>query len=47
VYELLSSMVVRLEWLPPTWLAAGLLAGAVVGLSASTIAVRRHLQEIA
>jgi cell division transport system permease protein len=47
VYELLSGMVVQLDWLPAGWLAGGLAAGALVGLLASAIAVRRHLQEIA
>lgn len=47
VYELLSGTVVELEWVPAGWLTAGLFAGALVGLLASTIAVRRHLQEIA
>lgn len=47
VFRLLSGAVVQLEWLPPSYLVAGLLAGAVVGVLASTIAVRRHLREIA
>jgi cell division transport system permease protein len=47
VFRLLSGSVFQLEWLPPQYLAAGLAAGAVVGLLASVIAVRRHLREIA
>jgi cell division transport system permease protein len=47
VYRLLSSTVIQLDWLPAAWLASGLAAGAVVGVLASTIAVRRHLREIA
>ena len=47
VYLLLTKNVFRLEWLPPAWLLAGLLSGAVVGLAAAMIAVRRHLSEIA
>lgn len=46
VYRLLSGTVFELEWLPGSWLLAGLMGGAVVGLLASMIAVRRHLQEI-
>jgi cell division transport system permease protein len=46
VYLLISRNVFRLEWLPPAWLLAGSLSGAVVGLGAATIAVRRHLSEI-
>jgi cell division transport system permease protein len=47
VYLLLTKNVFRLEWLPSLWLLAGVLSGAVVGLAAATIAVRRHLGEIA
>ena len=47
VFLLLTKNVFRLEWLPPLWLLAGVLSGAVVGLAAATIAVRRHLGEIA
>jgi cell division transport system permease protein len=47
VYLLLTKNVFRLEWLPPAWLLAGLLSGALVGLAAAMIAVRRHLSEIA
>jgi cell division transport system permease protein len=46
VFRLLSGSVFQLEWLPPEYLAAGLAAGAVVGLLASVVAVRRHLREI-
>jgi cell division transport system permease protein len=46
VFRLLSGAVVQLAWLPPLYLAAGLAAGAAVGVLASTIAVRRHLREI-
>jgi cell division transport system permease protein len=47
VYRLLSGAVFQLAWLPDAWLAAGLLAGCMVGLLASMVAVRRHLREIA
>jgi cell division transport system permease protein len=46
VYRLLSGSVFELEWLPAGWLLAGLAGGALVGLAASAIAVRRHLGEI-
>jgi cell division transport system permease protein len=46
VFRLLSGSVFQLVWLPPRYLASGLAAGAVVGLLASVIAVRRHLREI-
>lgn len=47
VFRLLSASVFQLRWLPGPWLLAGLAVGAVLGLAASTIAVRRHLREIA
>jgi cell division transport system permease protein len=47
VFRLLSGAVVELAWLPATYLAGGLLAGALVGVLASTVAVHRHLREIA
>jgi cell division transport system permease protein len=46
-YRLLSGAVFQLAWMPDAWLLVGLAAGGVVGLLASTIAVRRHLGEIA
>jgi cell division transport system permease protein len=46
VYRLLSGSVFELEWLPAGWLLGGLAGGALVGLAASAIAVRRHLREI-
>lgn len=47
VFRLLSGAVFQLEWLPMHYLAAGLGAGAIVGLLASVVAVRRHLRELA
>lgn len=47
VFRLLSGAVFQLEWLPTHYLAAGLGAGAIVGLLASVVAVRRHLRELA
>jgi cell division transport system permease protein len=46
-YRLLSGAVFQLAWMPGAWLLVGLAAGGVVGLLASTVAVRRHLGEIA
>lgn len=46
VYETISRSVFQLEWLPSTWMAAGIAAGAFVGIIASAIAVRRHLREV-
>lgn len=46
VFRMLSSSVVQLTWIPTGWLVAGIGAGAVVGLLASMVAVRRHLGEV-
>jgi cell division transport system permease protein len=46
VFRFLSGNVFELSWLPLSWLLGGLGIGAVVGLTSSTIAVRRHLREI-
>jgi cell division transport system permease protein len=46
VFQLLSGAVFQLEWLPPLYLGGGLAAGAIVGLMASVVAVRRHLREL-
>lgn len=46
VFRLLSNSVVQMTWIPGGWLVLGLVAGALVGLLASMIAVRRHLGEI-
>ncbi len=44
VYRVLSGRVVRLAWMPLEWVAAGLVAGALLGMVASAIAVRRYLR---
>jgi cell division transport system permease protein len=46
VFRMLSSSVVQLTWIPTVWLAAGIAGGAIVGLLASMVAVRRHLGEV-
>jgi cell division transport system permease protein len=46
VFRVLSGSVVQLTWIPLPWLFAGLAGGAIVGLAASMVAVRRHLREI-
>ena len=46
IFRLLSSSVLELTWIPGSWLIAGVIAGTIVGLLASMIAVRRHLGEI-
>jgi cell division transport system permease protein len=44
VYRVLSGRVVQLAWMPPEWVALGLAAGALLGMMASAIAVRRYLR---
>lgn len=44
VYRVLSGRVVQLAWMPPEWVAAGLAAGALLGMLASAFAVRRYLR---
>lgn len=46
VFRMLSNSVEQLTWIPAGWLLAGIGAGAVVGLFASMVAVRRHLGEV-
>lgn len=44
VYRVLSGRIVQLAWMPPEWVAAGLAAGALLGMLASAFAVRRYLR---
>jgi cell division transport system permease protein len=46
VYRLLSDGIFQLEWLPDTWVALGVATGALMGVLASAVAVRRHLREV-
>ncbi len=46
VHNVLSRSLFELEWLPETWVAAGLAFAAVLGVLSSAHAVRRHLKEI-
>jgi cell division transport system permease protein len=45
-FKLLSDVLLQLEWLPETWTAAGMIAGCLLGVAASAIAVRRYLKEV-
>jgi len=46
LYRVLSGAVIQLEWMPFSWLVLGTGIGALFGVAASTLAVRRHLREI-
>lgn len=45
-FRLLSNSLLELEWLPTEWVIAILALGSILGALASSVAVRRHLQEI-
>lgn len=46
VYRVLSRAVVDLEWIPDAWVLGGLGAGALVGVLASALAVRKYLEAV-
>jgi cell division transport system permease protein len=45
-YEMVSRTLFAVAWIPPVWVAAGVTAGAMLGLLASAVAVRRHLRSL-
>lgn len=45
-YHVVSGTLLELDWLPETYTVVGLLAGALLGILASAIAVRRYLREV-
>jgi cell division transport system permease protein len=44
IYKILVRTVFPLTWLPDQWILAGIAAGGVLGLVASSLAVRQHLR---
>jgi cell division transport system permease protein len=46
LYRVISGAVFQLDWLPVQWIVIGTVAGGLVGVLASAVAVRRHLREI-
>jgi cell division transport system permease protein len=45
-YQMVSRAIFRLEWIPYSWVVAGVAAGALFGLLASILAVQRYLREV-
>ncbi|HKK92152.1 MAG TPA: permease-like cell division protein FtsX [Longimicrobiales bacterium] len=46
-WRAVSSLIFEIEWIPGAWIGAGLGIGIVFGMLASSLAVRRHLREVA
>lgn len=44
IFRVLGASVIRLEWLPATWIAAGIAMGVGVGMVASAVAIRRYMR---
>lgn len=42
-FDMIRDRLVRLQWLPETWIVAGILAAALLGALAAGYAVRREL----
>lgn len=45
-WKVLARSVFEIDWIPASWVVAGILGGALVGLLASGVSVRRHLRRI-
>ena len=45
-HRFVSSTLMEIQWVPAEWIALTVLAGAVYGLLASAVAVRRHLRAV-
>ena len=45
-YKVVFSSIFAIEWVPDTWVAAGLAAGGILGTLASSLALRRHLRDL-
>ena len=46
-HRAVSRFLFEIDWLPAAWIVGGLLAGAILGGLASSLAVHRHLREVA
>lgn len=47
VFRAVNAFLFTVEWIPVAWVAAGVGAGVLFGVLASSLAVRRHLREVA
>lgn len=47
VFRAVNVFLFTVEWVPVSWVAAGVGAGVLFGVLASSLAVRRHLREVA
>ena len=45
-WKVLARSVFAIEWIPTGWVVAGILGGALMGVIASGVSVRRHLRRI-
>jgi cell division transport system permease protein len=45
-FQVATRSILPIEWLPVQWILVGLASGAMVGVLASAIAVRRYLVEV-
>lgn len=45
-YRVVDATLLRVEWLPFAWVAAGVAAGTLFGFLSSAVAVRRHLRAL-
>lgn len=45
-YTAVYRLLFELEWVPREWVGIGILAGALFGVTASGLSVRRHLREV-
>jgi len=45
-FQAVDRFIFHLDWIPPEWVLAGVVAGGVFGLFAASFAIRRHLREV-
>ena len=45
-HQAVSNLLFPVDWIPTSWIAAGIVAGMLFGIVSSSLAVRRHLREV-